>query len=83
MIDFIKIMVKVGGVIIGALIFIAGITALTQLTLENSNTTDIVGIIYLCGTIVSGFAIIVGISSAIKSARMENSDSDKKEKKTK
>jgi len=71
-------MVKVGGVVIGILIFLGGITALTQLTLENSNTTDIVGVIYLCGTIISGFAIVVGISSAIKSARMSSdSGSDK------
>jgi hypothetical protein len=71
-------MVKVGGVIIGILIFLGGIIALTQLTLDNSNTTDIVGIVYLCGTIISGFAVVVGISSTIKSARMSSdSDSDK------
>jgi hypothetical protein len=67
-------MAKIGGVIIGILIFLGGIITLTQFTLENSNTTDIIGWLYLCGTIISGFAIVVGISSAIKSAKLSDSD---------
>ena len=60
-------MVKTGGVFAGVLLFAVSLYVLTQFTLANSNTTDLIGALYLIGTILSGFGTVVGISSAIKS----------------
>ncbi len=62
-------MVKTGGVFAGILLLAVSLYVLTQFTLANSNTDDFVGVLYLIGTILSGFGTVVGISSAIKSLK--------------
>jgi uncharacterized YccA/Bax inhibitor family protein len=71
-------MVKTGGVFAGLLLFAVSIYVLTQFTLANSNTGDLVGILYLIGTILSGFGTVVGISSAVKSLKEPAEKTSKK-----
>lgn len=62
-------MVKTGGVFAGILLFAVSIYVLTQFTLTNSGTDSLTSVLYLIGTILSGFGTVVGISSAIKSLK--------------
>lgn len=71
-------MVKAGAVFAGVLLTAVSLYVLTQFTVANSNTTDFIGVLYLIGTILSGFGTVVGISSSIKALREPNDSTSKK-----